>query len=100
MTKAWRAWLYEKQDGKCCWCDRNMKDGDATDEHLIPRSKRSKWRGDEPSDKYRMLAHKKCNSGRKNEIAPKEMLDLALVWYGEWEIYCLEHQEKMRSYWA
>ena len=98
MTKAWRAWLYEKQDGKCCWCDRNMKE-DATDEHLIPRSKRNKWRGEHSSDKYRMLAHKKCNSGRKNEIAPEEMLTVALRWYLEWEIHCQKKGEAIKEFW-
>lgn len=99
MTKAWRAWLVLKQDNKCCWCDRNMKE-DATDEHLIPRSKHHKWRGEHSPDKYRMLAHTKCNSGRKNEIAPQEMLDKALQWFFEWEEHCAKQAEEVRNFWA
>ena len=98
MTKAWRAWLTEKQDGKCCWCARSMKE-DATDEHLIPRSKHKKWKGEHSPQKYRMLAHVKCNSGRKNAIAPKEMLDQALTWYFEWEIELRRRAEEVKEFW-
>lgn len=76
-----------------------MKD-DVTDEHLIPRSKYKKWRGEHSPDKYRMLAHNKCNSGRPPVIAPQEMLDLALEWYQEWEKYCNQRDEEIKKLWA
>lgn len=59
----------------------------ATDEHLVPRAKIKKFKRKNEISPYRLrlLACKKCNNGRKCEVAPQEMLDLAAGLADEWD---------------
>lgn len=90
MSRSRRNFLFDRQGGCCCWCKRGMElEADrhskhaATIEHLVPLAKRKK-RPDGRSAAYRLLACRKCNTGRKCEIAPDDMLALAARYHVEW----------------
>ncbi len=94
MNAEKRKFLFQRQNGKCCWCKTGMiLDCDplskkyASDEHLVPRAKRKKFdkRSKVSAYRLRLLACRKCNNGRKCEIAPQEMLDLAARLADEWD---------------
>lgn len=59
----------------------------ATDEHLVPKAKRKKFdkRSKISAYRLRLLACRKCNNGRKCEVAPQELLDLAARLADEWD---------------
>lgn len=93
ISFARREWLFERQDGKCCWCGKHMLFGAhskraVTEEHLVKRqtSRRKKRRGQDWQDDARfvLLACFKCNTGRRSD-APAEKLELAARYFLEWD---------------
>lgn len=62
--KRWKVILWERQKGRCYWCDKRMFrhvhcDHFATFEHLIPRSQG----GGDIFENF-VLAHRSCNQRR------------------------------------
>lgn len=70
----------------------------ASDEHLVPKALQKKFQRKHKQDplKFRLLACRKCNTGRKCEIADQELLDLAARFADEWEQHKRDKREQNR----
>src|SRR5262245_33617053 len=60
--------LYERDKGICQLCFKTCKRTDASGDHIIPVSL-----GGETSYRNMVLAHKRCNSGKRDRPVPQQM---------------------------
>ncbi len=65
-------YLFEYQDGKCFYCQKEMTN-DATMDHVVPKSK-----GGKKSRKNIVLACRNCNSKKGNMPIEKFLLTLKI----------------------
>lgn len=59
--------IYKRQQGRCCWCGKNVGPLLATIEHIIPRSFGPKNGGSSCYDN-KAMSHMSCNSERGNDV--------------------------------
>lgn len=58
--------LYDRQNGRCCWCGKAMAFYGCTWEHIIPLSL-----GGPDTFENKALAHEACNKDRRSEVTRK-----------------------------